>query len=94
MKANIIESDDDCLSRDDGVPCEDRAECTFCGYHDWIAVPRVSSDSLNDFLLTVHRTGGDVELEALDTLTDFVVIHCTSGVVSVVGGMRNFTLHC
>jgi hypothetical protein len=56
-------------------------------------VPGDSSYPVNEFSLTVTKTGEDVGLESLDTIGKFIVDHCLKGGVSTEVGQRAFNLH-
>lgn len=48
---------------------------------------------LNDFSLTVTKTGGDVSIDALDSIAKFIEEHCVKGGVATEVGQRAFAFH-
>lgn len=55
--------------------------------------PGDTSYPLSDFSLTVTKTGGDVGLDALESMALFIETHCVKGGVATEVGQRAFNFH-
>lgn len=76
-----------------GRPPTGRAKSAAKTKADTFKTPGDSSYPLNDFSLTITKTGGDVSRDAIDRVAEFIEKYCLKGGVSTEVGQRAFNLH-
>lgn len=76
-----------------GRPPTGRAKSAAKTKADTFKAPGDSSYPVNDFSLTVTKTGGDVSRDAIDRVAEFIEKYCLKGGVSTEVGQRVFNLH-